>query len=118
MKQAGLPARQTELIKKESGRAIDDHLMRIFMKKTSQPSAKYLTLNETTAHFCVSQTTIRDGRGDFGRLRKVSPTPHRTLVLRKSVEELDEWLERQAKAPLDVVTKLSERQRKQHSARL
>ena len=62
--------------------------------KKRQPSAKWATYQEIADHFCVSEATVRLGRGVFGRLRRVSLTENRTVVPRADVERLDREMER------------------------
>lgn len=64
-------------------------------RRVRQPSAKYMTLQQSADHYQVDESTIRKGLSVFGRLRLV-PTGRRTLVLRSSVERLDRELERSA----------------------
>lgn len=66
----------------------------------TQPySSKWMTFKEIAAHFRVSEATVRLGRGVFKKLRRVSLTAGRTVVLRADVEKLDREMERAALAP-------------------
>jgi hypothetical protein len=63
-----------------------------------QPSKRWATFQEIADHFCVSETTVREGRGVFARLRRVPLTPGRIVVPRADFERLDREMERAAVA--------------------
>lgn len=67
-------------------------------KKQTDKSSRWMTVKEVAAHYCVGETVIRDGVGDFGRLRQVRPTERCLLIPRSDVEALDRHLERAAVA--------------------
>ncbi len=63
-----------------------------------QLSSKWMTFKQVAQHFCVSEATVRLGRGVFGRLRRVPLSEKRVVVLRSDVERLDREMERAAVA--------------------
>lgn len=65
------------------------------LKKPRKPSAQWMSLQEVADHFCVSESTIRQGSGVWGELQRVR-AGRRVLILRKSVDALDKRLERAA----------------------
>jgi len=65
-------------------------------KKDKPRSAKWTTFREIADHFCVSEATVRLGRGAFASLRRVPLTENRIVVLRADFERLDRELERGA----------------------
>lgn len=80
-------------------------------KRERPPSKKWATFQEVADHFCVSEVTVRLGRGVFGRLRRAPLTDGRTVVLRADFERLDRDMEREAVAPSGEVVQLAERRR-------
>lgn len=58
--------------------------------------SKWLRVSEVTAHFGVSDDTIRNGNGMFGLLEIAKPTERTLLVTWESFERLDRELERMA----------------------
>jgi hypothetical protein len=63
-----------------------------------QLSSKWMTFKQVAQHFCVSEATVRLGRGVFGRLRRVPLSAGRVVVPRSDVDKLDRELERRAVA--------------------
>lgn len=59
-------------------------------------SEKWATFQEIAAHFCVSEATVRLGRGAFASLRRVPLGPRRIVVPRADFERLDRELEKSA----------------------
>lgn len=66
-------------------------------------SNRWMTFRQVADHFQVSEATVRLGRGVFARLRRVSLSRNRVVVLRADVERLDREMERAAVA-LEVVS--------------
>ncbi len=72
--------------------------------KKSHISDKYMTLRACSEHFCVDESTIRKGCGNFARLKMVKPTRGLILVLRSSIDELDKKLANEAQSIHEVLT--------------
>lgn len=70
----------------------------------------YMTIKEVTAHYRMSETSVRASRGDFGELKRVK-MGKRILITRASVEALDRKLARIARAANDPVDELNEHRR-------
>jgi hypothetical protein len=62
------------------------------------PSSRWMTTKEVAGHFCVSEATVRLGRGVFAHLRRVPVTEKRVVYVRTDVERLSRMLERTAVA--------------------
>lgn len=73
-----------------------------------KPSHKWATIQEVADHFCVGRETVRAGRGVFARLRRVSLTDGRTVILRTDMERLDRELERTAQPLTGDVTRIDD----------
>jgi hypothetical protein len=78
----------------------------------NKPSrSPYMSVRAVAEHYCVSVATIRQKRGAFAALKHVSTGTKekrgRTLILRSSVEELDQALQQPAQTSegLRLVTK-------------
>lgn len=67
-------------------------------RREKKPSPKWATIREVAEHFCVGETTVREGRGVFAQLRRVTLSPGRTVIPRADVEKLDRQMERAAVA--------------------
>jgi hypothetical protein len=63
-------------------------------RKEKPRSSRWATFAEIAAHFCVSEPTVRLGRGVFAGLRRVPLTEHRIVVPRADFERLDREMER------------------------
>jgi hypothetical protein len=73
-----------------------------------KPSHKWATIQEVADHFCVGRETVRAGRGVFARLRRVSLTNGRTVILRTDMERLDRDMERSAQPLTSEVVQFDE----------
>ena len=69
-----------------------------------------MTYQQVADLFQVSEATVRLGRGVFSRLRRVTLSQNRVVVLRSDVEKLDREMERSA-VSLDGVVPIEGRRK-------